>query len=350
MKKNKKIINVGNIQIGNESIIVQSMTNTLTTDVKATLNQIEKCFIAGAEIMRCSVPDQESSQAMKEICKKSPVPIVADIHFHYKRAIESIEAGAKCIRINPGNMRKEHVAEIIKVIKDHENCAIRIGVNAGSLEASLLEKYKEPCADAMVESAMNSAKMIEDMGFNQMKISVKASNVKLMVKSYRKLHEISPYPLHLGVTESGTRNIGTIKSSIGIGSLLLDGIGDTIRVSVSIPPEDEVKIAYDILKSIGIKSRGVNIISCPSCARQGFDVCKIASEIEAKVEKINKNLTISILGCIVNGIGEAMHSNIGIVGMPDKKHLIYINGILDHKLTQSQDLIEHVLKIIENWK
>tara|TARA_Y100000992_G_C21204281_1_gene462107 strand:- start:14 stop:970 length:957 start_codon:yes stop_codon:yes gene_type:complete len=307
-KKTKKI-KVGNISVGGDSqISVQSMTNTLTTNVKETVKQIHSLEEAGADIVRVSCPDEDSTKALKDIVKEVRAPIVADIHFHYKRAIEAAKMGASCLRINPGNIgSKDRVLEVVKAAKD-SNCSIRIGVNAGSLDKTLLEKYKEPCPEALVESAMYNVKLLEDNDFFNFKISVKSSDVFLTVKSYRELSKICDYPLHLGITEAGGLLTGSIRSSIGIGQLLMDGIGDTIRVSLSSDPVDEIKSGYEILKSLGIRSRGVNIISCPSCARQAFPVIETVKELEKKLSHVKKPITLSIIGCVVNGPGEAYQS------------------------------------------
>jgi (E)-4-hydroxy-3-methylbut-2-enyl-diphosphate synthase len=322
-RKKTREIKVGKISVGgNSQISVQSMTNTLTTDVKATINQIHLLEEAGADIVRVSCPDKDSTKALKNIIKDINVPIVADIHFHYKRAIEAAEMGANCLRINPGNIgTNERILEVIKAAKDN-NCSIRIGVNAGSLDKSLLEKYKEPCPEALVESAKNNIKLLEDNDFFNFKISVKSSDIFLTVKAYKKLSEICNYPLHLGVTEAGGLLTGSIKSSIGIGQLLMDGIGDTIRVSLSSDPVDEVKAGYEILKSLGIRSRGVNIISCPSCARQAFPVIETVKELEKKLAHIKKPINLSIIGCVVNGPGEAAQTEIGLTGGGQDNNLL----------------------------
>ena len=313
-RKKTKVINIGKVLIGdNNPISVQSMTNTSTKDVKATLIQIDQIANEGAELVRVSVPDKESSIALKEIVKHSSIPIIADIHFHYKRAIESAEAGAKCLRINPGNIGdKKKIKEVISAAKNND-CAIRIGVNAGSLEKDLLEKYKEPCPEALVESALRNIKILEDEDFSNLKISVKSSDVFLSIGAYRQLSNVTNYPLHLGITESGSFIPGSIKSSIGLGALLLEGIGDTIRVSLSDDPVKEVKIGNEILKSLNLRNRGVKIISCPSCARQGFNVIDTVKLLEEKLSHIKTPITLSIIGCVVNGPGEAAFTDIGII-------------------------------------
>lgn len=345
-RKSKQIF-VGNVAIGGDApISVQSMTNTKTTDIQGTIRQVNECAEIGAELMRISVPDQESSTALKEIIPHCPVPIIADIHFHYKRAIEAAQAGAKCLRINPGNIGSdEKVKEVIKAAKDY-GCAIRIGVNAGSLEADLLQKYKTPTPEALLESAQRHIKILEDHDFFNFKISVKASDVFLAVAAYRKLAESCDYPLHIGITEAGSFTAGTIKSAIGLGALLWEGIGDTMRVSLSADPKEEIKVAYQILKSLGLRHRGVNLVSCPSCARQAFDVIKTVEAVEKRIEHIKTPISVSILGCVVNGLGEAAHTQIGITGGGNEKHNVYINGKPNHKV-ESKDLVDHIVKLIE---
>ena len=331
-KKTRKI-KVGNIEVGgNAPISVQSMTNTLTTDIRNTVNQINELAEAGADIVRVSCPDKDSSLSLKEIIKQVNVPIVADIHFHYMRAIESAISGAHCLRINPGNIgSKEKVKEILKAAKDN-NCSIRVGVNAGSLEKKLLEKYKEPCPEALVESALNNIKFLEDENFFNFKISVKSSDVFLSIKAYRELSKICNYPLHLGITEAGGMISGSIKSSIGIGILLMEGIGDTIRVSLSADPIEEIKIGYEILKSLNLRHKGVNIISCPSCARQGFPVIDTVKILEEKLSHIKEPITLSVIGCVVNGPGEAAQTQIGLTGGGKNDHMMYISGLPHHKV------------------
>jgi (E)-4-hydroxy-3-methylbut-2-enyl-diphosphate synthase len=345
-RKTRQIF-IGDVAIGGDApIAVQSMTNTRTTDSEATIRQVNECVEAGAELMRISVPDKDSSEALKKIIPHCPVPIIADIHFHYRRAIEAAEAGAKCLRINPGNIGSDaKVKEVIKAAKDY-GCAIRIGVNAGSLEADLLQKYKTPTPEALVESAQRHMRILEDNDFLNFKISVKASDIFLGVASYRALSKACDYPLHIGITEAGGLTAGTIKSSIGLGTLLWEGIGDTMRVSLSADPKEEVKVAYQILKSLGLRHRGVNLISCPSCARQAFDVIKTVEEVERRVEHIKTPITISILGCVVNGLGEAAHTQSGITGGGGERHNVYMNGQPDHKVT-SEELVDHVVKLIE---
>ncbi len=345
-KKTKKI-KVGNISVGgNSEISVQSMTNTLTTNIKETVKQIHSLEEAGADIVRVSCPDEASTKALKDIVKEVRAPIVADIHFHYKRAIEAAKMGASCLRINPGNIgSKDRVLEVVKAAKDN-NCSIRIGVNAGSLDKTLLEKYKEPCPEALVESAMYNVKLLEDNDFFNFKISVKSSDVFLTVKSYRNLSKICDYPLHLGITEAGGLLTGSIRSSIGIGQLLMDGIGDTIRVSLSSDPVDEIKSGYEILKSLGIRARGVNIISCPSCARQAFPVIETVKELEKKLSHVKKPITLSIIGCVVNGPGEAAQTEIGLTGGGQDSNLLYLSG-LPHKKIASSEIINKVVQLVE---
>ena len=346
-RKKTKEIKVGKVSVGGNSIIsVQSMTNTLTTDIKGTINQIHKLEEAGVDIVRVSCPDEPSTKALKDIVKEVSTPIVADIHFHYKRAIEAAELGASCLRINPGNIGdNDRILEVIKAAKNN-NCSIRIGVNAGSLEKNLLEKYKEPCPEALVESAQNNIKLLEDNDFFNFKISVKSSDIFLTVKAYRKLSEICNYPLHLGVTEAGGLFTGSIKSSIGIGQLLMEGIGDTLRVSLSSDPVDEVKAGYEILKSLGIRSRGVNIISCPSCARQAFPVIETVKLLEKKLAHIKKPISLSIIGCVVNGPGEAAQTEIGLTGGGHDNNLLYLSGI-PHTKVPSSEIIDRIVKLVE---
>ena len=346
-RKKTKEIKVGNISVGGDSqISVQSMTNTLTTDIKETIKQIHSLEEVGADIVRVSCPDEDSTKALKDIVKEVKVPIVADIHFHYKRAIEAAKMGASCLRINPGNIgSKDRILEVVKAAKDH-NCSIRIGVNAGSLDKALLEKFKEPCPDALVESAMYNVKLLEDNDFFNFKISVKSSDVFLTVKAYRKLSKECDYPLHLGITEAGGLITGSIRSSIGIGQLLMDGIGDTIRVSLSSDPVDEIKSGYEILKSLGIRSRGVNIISCPSCARQAFPVIETVKELEKKLSHVKKPITLSIIGCVVNGPGEAAQTEIGLTGGGQDNNLLYLSGI-PHTKVASTEIIDKVVQLVE---
>ncbi len=345
-RRKSRLIKVGKVLIGNDNpISVQTMTNTLTSDIKKTVNQIKRIEKVGADLVRVSVPDKESSLALKEICKKINTPLIADIHFHYKRAIESALNGAACLRINPGNIgSNEKIKEVIKAAKDY-NCSIRIGVNGGSLERKILEKYNEPNPEALVESAMNNIKILEDNDFYNMKISVKASDVFLAMKSYEILASECDYPLHLGITEAGARRSGSIKSSIGIGNLLMNGIGDTIRVSLSDEPEEEVRVGFEILKSLGLRNRGVKIISCPSCARQQFPVIETVKKIEKSLEDITTPITVSIIGCVVNGPGEATMTKIGVTGGGNDTHMIYINGKKDHRI-KNEDLPEYLEKLI----
>ena len=346
-RKITKKIKVGNVSVGGDSqISIQSMTNTLTTDIKGTIDQIHSLEEAGADIVRVSCPDEDSTKALKSIVKEVSVPIVADIHFHYKRAIEAADMGASCLRINPGNIgSNQRVLEVIKAAKNN-NCSIRIGVNAGSLDKNLLEKYKEPCPDALVESAQQNIKLLEDNDFFNFKISVKSSDIFLTVKAYKKLSEICNYPLHLGVTEAGGLLTGSIKSSMRIGQLLMEGIGDTIRVSLSSDPVDEVKAGYEILKSLGIRSRGVNIISCPSCARQAFPVIETVKLLEKKLAHIKKPINLSIIGCVVNGPGEAAQTEIGLTGGGQDNNLLYLSGV-PHSKVPSSEIIDRVVKLVE---
>ena len=338
---------VGNVPVGGEApISVQTMTNSLTTDIAATRAQIDAAAEAGADIVRVSCPDEASTVALKEICAGSPVPIVADIHFHYRRAIEAAAAGAACLRINPGNIgNQDRVREVIKAARDH-GCSMRIGVNAGSLEKHLLDKYAEPCPEALVESALDHARILQDNDFHEFKISVKASDVFLAVAAYQQLADAIDCPLHIGITEAGGLRAGTIKSAIGLGNLLWAGIGDTIRVSLSADPTEEVKAAYEMLKSLGLRRRGVTVISCPSCARQQFDVIKTVEVIEDRLAHIDLPISVSIIGCVVNGPGEARETDIGLTGGGKNTHQIYVSGMADHRLSNG-DIVEHVVEMVE---
>ena len=340
-------IQVGSVAVGGDApISVQTMTNTLTTDITGTLDQIHKAADAGADIVRVSCPDEDSTAALKTIIKQSPVPIVADIHFHYKRAIEAAAAGAACLRINPGNIGSaERVKEVVNAARD-SGASIRIGVNGGSLEKHLLEKYAEPCPEALVESALEHAKILQDLDFHEFKISVKASDLFLAVAAYQQLSEQIDCPLHIGITEAGGLRAGTVKSSIGLGNLLWAGIGDTVRVSLSADPAEEVRVAYEMLKSLGLRRRGVTVISCPSCARQQFDVIKTVQEIEERLEHINEPLSVSIIGCVVNGPGEARETDIGLTGGGRGTHQIYVSGMADHRLSHD-DIVNHVVGLVE---
>ena len=346
-RRKSRQINVGNVPIGGDApIAVQTMTNTLTTDIKSTIQQVVAASEAGADLVRVSVPDIESSKALKEIVKESPVPIVADIHFHYKRGIEAAEAGAACLRINPGNIgSEERVKEVIRAAKDN-NCSMRIGVNAGSLEKNLLEKYAEPCPEAMVESGLDHIKILEDNDFHEFKISVKASDVFLSAAAYQALADATDAPLHLGITEAGGLMSGTIKSSIGLGSLLWLGIGDTIRVSLSADPVEEVKVGYDILKSLGLRHRGVSIISCPSCARQGFNVIETVKTLEDRLAHVKTPMSLSIIGCVVNGPGEALMTDIGFTGGGAGNGMVYWAGKQDHRIS-NDDMVDHIVDLVE---
>ncbi len=346
-RRKSKQIRVGDVLVGGDApISVQSMTNTLTTDVDATVAQVLAMEEAGADIVRISVPDEESSAALKAIIKQVNVPIVADIHFHYKRGIEAAEAGAACLRINPGNIGSaKRVREVVQAAKDH-NCSMRIGVNAGSLEKELLEKYGEPCPDAMVESALTHAKILEDNDFTEFKISVKASDAFLGVAAYQGLADACDYPLHLGITEAGGLQAGTVLSSIGIGNLLWAGIGDTLRVSLSADPVEEVKVGFHILKSLGLRTRGVKVVSCPSCARQGFNVVETVAAVEKRLEHIRTPMSLSIIGCVVNGPGEAKETDIGLTGGGEGRHKVYVGGVPDHNTT-SEEMIDHIVRLVE---
>ncbi len=346
-RKKTKVISVGKVKIGGDNpIAVQSMTNTKTTDIKSTINQINKIEKEGADIVRVSCPDQESSFALKEITKHVSIPVVADIHFHYKRALEAAENGAACLRINPGNIGdKNKVKEVINSAKNN-NCSIRIGVNSGSLEKDILEKYKEPCPEALVESAMRNISLLEDHNFFNFKVSVKSSDVFLSLWAYRQLSEKIDYPLHLGITEAGSFIPGSIKSSIGLGTLLLEGIGDTIRVSLSDDPVKEVAIGNEILKSLNLKKRGLKIISCPSCARQGFNVIDTVKTLEKRLSHIKTPITLSIIGCVVNGPGEAAFTEIGVTGGGNNNHMLYINGNQMNKIT-SKEMIDKIVSMVE---
>ncbi|MCK4861010.1 MAG: flavodoxin-dependent (E)-4-hydroxy-3-methylbut-2-enyl-diphosphate synthase [Rhodobacteraceae bacterium] len=346
-RRKSRVIHVGNVPVGGDSpITVQTMTNTLTSDAKATIAQIDACAEAGADIIRVSCPDVPSTAAMAEIVKASPVPIVADIHFHYKRAIEAAEAGVACLRINPGNIGSpERVREVIKAAKDH-GCAIRIGVNAGSLEKHLLDKYGEPCPDAMIESGMDHIRILEDNDFQNYKISLKASDIFMTAAAYQGLADLTDAPIHLGVTEAGGLVSGTVKSAIGLGNLLWMGIGDTIRVSLSADPVEEVKAGFEILKSLGLRHRGVNIISCPSCARQGFDVIKVVAELENRLAHIHTPVSLSIIGCVVNGPGEALMTDVGFTGGGAGSGMVYLAGKQDHK-RDNADMVDHIVEMVE---
>ena len=338
---------VGSVPVGGDApITVQTMTNTLTTDEKSTIEQIQECAAAGADLIRVSCPDIESTDSLRSIVKASPIPIIADIHFHYKRAIEAAEAGAACLRINPGNIgNPQKVMDVIKAAKDN-GCSMRIGVNAGSLERPILEKFGEPCPEAMVESALEHSKILEDKGFLDFKISVKASDIFLAVAAYQKLSDLTDTPLHVGITEAGGFRAGTVKSSIGMGMLLWGGIGDTIRVSLSDDPVNEVKVGFDILKSLGLRHRGVNVISCPSCARQQFDVINTVKILEERLSHITTPITLSIIGCVVNGPGEARETDIGLTGGGKGTHQIYLGGLPDHRL-KDEGIITHIVELVE---
>ena len=346
-RRKTKVINVGTVKVGGDNpISVQSMTNTLTTDVKATIKQIQQIQSEGADLVRVSCPDESSSKALREIIKHVDIPIIADIHFHYKRAIEAAENGASCLRINPGNIGdKNKIKEVIKAAKDN-NCSIRVGVNAGSLEKDILEKFKEPCPEALVESALRNINILEDEDFFNLKASVKSSDVFLSIEAYRQLSKITNYPLHLGITEAGSFISGSIKSSIGIGSLLLSGIGDTIRISLSDDPIKEIKIGNEILKSLNLRKRGVQIISCPSCARQGFQVIDTVKILEERLSHIKSPITLSIIGCVVNGPGEAAMTDVGITGGKKGSNMLYLSGLQAEKIL-TDEIISRVVSEVE---
>src|SRR5919197_640069 len=346
-RRKSRQIRVGSVLVGGDApITVQTMTNTLTADAAETIKQIQEIEAAGCDIVRVSCPDEESTAALAQIVKAAKIPIVADIHFHYKRGIEAAKAGAACLRINPGNIGSaERVREVVQAAKDH-GCSMRIGVNAGSLERDLLERYGEPCPEAMVESALNHAKYLEDEDFREFKISVKASDVFLAVAAYQGLAEACDYPLHIGITEAGALRTGTVKSSIGLGSLLWAGIGDTLRVSLSAEPDEEVRAGFEILKALNLRHRGVNIISCPSCARQQFDVIRTVEALEKRVAHITTPMTVSVIGCVVNGPGEARETDIGFTGGGNGTHQVYVAGVPHHRLKDA-DIVEHLVELIE---
>jgi len=345
-RKSRQIF-VGSVPVGGGApITVQTMTNTPTTDVVATVAQIQRAERAGVDIVRVSCPDQESALALKDIIRQVEVPVVADIHFHYKRAIEAAQSGAACLRINPGNIGSpERVREVIKAARDH-NCSMRIGVNAGSLEKHLLEKYGEPNPEALVESALEHAKILQDHDFHEFKISVKASDVFMAVAAYQQLAEVCDHPLHIGITEAGGKRTGTVKSAIGLGNLLWAGIGDTLRVSLSAEPEEEVHVGWEMLKSLGIRHRGVKIISCPSCARQGFNVIDTVATLEERLAHIETPISLSIIGCVVNGPGEALMTDIGVTGGGNHRHMVYNAGKTDHTV-DGQSMVEHIVELVE---
>jgi (E)-4-hydroxy-3-methylbut-2-enyl-diphosphate synthase len=345
-RKSRQIM-VGNVPVGGDApITVQTMTNTLTSDAKATIDQIRRCEDAGADLIRVSCPDVESTAAMNEIVRASRVPLIADIHFHYQRALEAADAGAACLRINPGNIGShDRVAEVVRAAKAN-GCAIRIGVNAGSLEKDLLEKYGEPCPEALVESALDHIKLLQDHDFHEYKVAVKASDVFLAVAAYQGLADAVDCPLHLGITEAGGLIGGTVKSSIGMGMLLWSGIGDTLRVSLSAEPEEEVRVGFEMLKALGLRTRGVRVVSCPSCARQGFDVIRTVEALEDRLQHIKTPLSLSVLGCVVNGPGEARETDIGLTGGGNGKHMVYLSGVTDH-VVQSEDMLDHIVKLVE---
>jgi (E)-4-hydroxy-3-methylbut-2-enyl-diphosphate synthase len=347
LRRKSRRVMVGAVPVGDGApITVQTMTNTLTADADATIAQIKRCEEAGVDIIRVSCPDEDSTKALHKIVKATSVPIVADIHFHYKRALEAADAGAACLRINPGNIGSaDRVREVIKSAKDH-GVSMRIGVNAGSLEKDLLEKYGEPCPEAMVESALDHARILQDNDFHDFKISVKASDIFLAVAAYQQLSEACDYPLHVGITEAGGTRTGTVKSSIGMGSLLWAGIGDTIRVSLSAEPEEEVRVGFEMLKALNLRHRGVNIISCPSCARQQYDVIRTVEALEKRVAHITTPMTVSVIGCVVNGPGEARETDIGFTGGGNNTHQVYIAGVPHHRLKDAS-VVDHLVELIE---
>ncbi len=347
VRRKSRQIMVGTVPVGGDApITVQTMTNTPTEDVRATVDQIRRCEEAGADIIRVSCPDEASTTGLRQIVRAAQVPIVADIHFHYKRALEAADAGAACLRINPGNIGSSaRVAEVVRAAKAN-GCAIRIGVNAGSLEKDLLEKYGEPCPEALVESALDHIKLLQDHDFHEYKVAVKSSDVFLAVAAYQQLAETVDCPLHLGITEAGGLIAGTVKSSIGLGSLLWFGIGDTLRVSLSAEPEQEVRVGYDILKSLGLRTRGVRIVSCPSCARQGFDVIRTVEKLEDALSHIRTPMSLSVLGCVVNGPGEARETDIGITGGGAGKHMVFLSGVTDHHVAD-EGMVAHIVRLVE---
>ncbi|HEX8623836.1 MAG TPA: flavodoxin-dependent (E)-4-hydroxy-3-methylbut-2-enyl-diphosphate synthase [Allosphingosinicella sp.] len=346
-RRQSRQIMVGSVPVGGDApVTVQTMTNTVTADVRATVDQIRRCEEAGADIVRVSCPDEDSTRALRQIVRAARVPIVADIHFHYKRALEAADAGAACLRINPGNIGSaDRVREVVNAAKAN-GCAIRIGVNAGSLERDLLEKYGEPCPEALVESALDHIRLLEDHDFREYKVAVKSSDVFLAVAAYQQLAEAVDCPLHLGITEAGGLIGGTVKSSIGIGALLWFGIGDTIRVSLSAEPEEEVRVGFEILKSLGIRNRGVRVVSCPSCARQGFDVIRTVQALEGRLAHIRTPMSLSVLGCVVNGPGEARETDIGITGGGNGRHMVYLSGVTDHHV-RDEEMVDHIVRLVE---
>ncbi len=346
-RRRSRQISVGRVKVGGDApITIQTMTNTLTSDAAATIAQIRRAELAGVDIVRVSCPDVESTAALAEIVREVNVPIVADIHFHYKRAIEAAQAGAACLRINPGNIGSaERVREVVTAAREH-GCSIRIGVNAGSLERHLLEKYGEPNPEALVESALEHAKILQDHDFHEFKISVKASDVFMAVAAYQQLAEQCDHPLHIGITEAGGKRAGTVKSAIGLGNLLWAGIGDTVRVSLSAEPEEEVHVGWDMLKTLGVRNRGVKIISCPSCARQGFNVIATVQQLEERLAYIETPVTLSIIGCVVNGPGEALMTDVGLTGGGNNRHMVYSAGRQDHTI-DGATMVDHIVAQVE---
>ena len=345
-RRQTKTVNIGSINVGgNSPISVQSMTNTITEEVDATVAQIIELQNEGADIVRVSCPTEKSTFALRDIINQVSAPIVADIHFNYKRALEAADVGASCLRVNPGNIGPEKIKEVINAAKANK-ISMRVGVNAGSLSESILNKYKEPCADAMVESALENIKLLEENNFDNFKISVKASNIHTTVKAYKKLATLCDYPFHLGLTEAGTFLTGSIKSAISLGQLLMDGIGDTIRVSLTDDPVEEIKVGFEILKSLDLRNKGIKIVSCPSCARQGFPVIETVKILEQRLSHIKEPLTLSIIGCVVNGPGEALKSEIGLTGGGKETNLVYLSGVADHKIKNSE-IVDHIVQLVE---
>ena len=339
-RKNTTVISVGNVKVGGSNpISVQSMTNTNTSDVISTVKQINDLEAAGADIVRVSVPGFEEAKAFKEIKKAVSIPLVADIHFDYKIALEVADS-ADCLRINPGNIGKESKIKEVIAAAEHNNVPIRVGVNAGSLEKDLQKKYGEPNADALVESALRHVDILDRFNFTNYKTSLKASNIEMTVEAYRKISKLINQPLHLGITEAGSYRAGTVKSSIGVGMLLSEGIGDTIRISLASDPVDEIKVGWDILKSLNIRSRGVKIIACPSCSRQNFNVIEVVNELETRLEDISDDIEVAVIGCYVNGPGESKAAEIGLTGA-SPSNLLYVDGVPNKKIS-SENLVQEI--------
>ncbi|MDU5109666.1 MAG: flavodoxin-dependent (E)-4-hydroxy-3-methylbut-2-enyl-diphosphate synthase [Clostridium sp.] len=345
-RKTRKV-KVGTCYVGGDApVSIQSMTNTDTRDVEATLAQINTLYNAGCEIIRCAVPDMKAAEALKGICEKSPIPVVADIHFDYKLALAAIENGVSALRINPGNIGKVDKVRIVAEAAKAKNLPIRIGVNSGSLEKDILERDGKPTAKGLVESALRHVKILEELEFYDIVVSIKSSDVAMMIDAYRLMSESCDYPLHLGVTESGTPFRGTIKSSIGLGTLLAEGIGDTVRVSLTSDPIEEIKVAKEILKALKLRKSGLQFISCPTCGRTQINLIKIAEEVEKRLESINKNIKVAVMGCAVNGPGEAREADIGIAG-GNGEGLIFKKGVI-YKKVKEAELVEELMKEIEN--